>query len=119
MTQKKGNWRKDLMVETHGHHFGFHIGRMLVTERYKYIWNDRDMDELYDLYLDPFELHNLIYDSRYSGILENMQIRLNDWRLNTGDIIERRFIKKKMLGMTHRLKAKKIKKILKVAAHNS
>ncbi len=104
------DWRDDLMIETHGHHFRLHIGRSIVTKRYKYIWNDRDMDELYDLDEDPYELNNLIYKSEYSEILGNMKMRLADWRRKVGDSVKRDMIKKKMLGITHRLRAKNIPK---------
>ncbi|MEZ4676718.1 MAG: hypothetical protein R2932_21080 [Caldilineaceae bacterium] len=40
-------WRDDLMVQTFGHGFGiFHMGRALITERYKYVDNDDQLHEL-------------------------------------------------------------------------
>ena len=62
---KDDEWRDDLMCETNGH-MSIHIGRMVVTDRYKYIFNERDKDELYDLKEDPFELKNLIDDQKYA-----------------------------------------------------
>ncbi|MHA2185142.1 MAG: sulfatase-like hydrolase/transferase, partial [Promethearchaeota archaeon] len=57
-------WRDDLMCETNGH-FTITIGRMIVTDRYKYIYNDEDKDEIYDLKEDPFELDNVVDDQNY------------------------------------------------------
>jgi uncharacterized sulfatase len=65
------------MCETNGH-LSIHIGRMLVIDRYKYIFNDRDMSELYDLKQDPYEMNNLINDEGYAEILADMKIRLKN-----------------------------------------
>jgi arylsulfatase A-like enzyme len=86
-------WREDLMCETNGH-LSIHIGRMLVTDRYKYIFNDRDMDELYDLKQDPYEMNNLINDEGYAEILADMKIRLKKWRQKTNDTMTRKRIRK-------------------------
>jgi arylsulfatase A-like enzyme len=90
-------WEKDLMIETHGL-FHRHVGRMIVTNRYKYIWNDGDMDELYDLKDDPFELNNLISKDKYSEILEDLKRRLNVWRQKTNDNITIRMMRRNHLG---------------------
>jgi arylsulfatase A-like enzyme len=89
-------WREDLMCETHGH-WTNHIGRLVVTGRYKYIFNDEDMDELYDLKEDPFELKNLINNKEYKDIIYDMKRRLNCWRQKTGDNINKNLIKGKKL----------------------
>jgi len=66
-------WPDDLMRETHRHHWEKIVGRSLVTRRYlysgyrfleipSYVRESDDltnMDELYDLDGDPFQLHNL------------------------------------------------------------
>ena len=77
-------WREDLMCETNGC-FSVHLGRVLLTDRYKYVWNYRDMNELYDLKEDPYELNNLISERKYFDIMEKMIARLNKWRQETGD----------------------------------
>ena len=51
------DWREDLMMQTHGHPNSF-LGRVIVYDKYKYVWNWDDMDGLYDLKADPFELKN-------------------------------------------------------------
>jgi arylsulfatase A-like enzyme len=93
LTDPDANWREDLMCETNGH-FNIHIGRMLITDRYKYIFNDRVMDELYDLHEDPFEMKNLIHEKDYAGIIDNMKTRLAKWRQETNDKLTRKEIRK-------------------------
>lgn len=75
-------WRDDLMCETHGHQKD-HIGRLLVTDRFKYIANQGQMDELYDLEKDPYELLNLINDPAQEDVLSDMKARLADWQCKT------------------------------------
>ena len=72
------------MCETHGHHED-HIGRLVVTSRYKYVANQGQTDELYDLVKDPYELVNLIDDSAYKENLSHLKARLADWQRKTGD----------------------------------
>jgi arylsulfatase A-like enzyme len=91
VTQKDVQWREDLMCETHGH-WTNHVGRLIATKRYKYIWNEDHIDELYDLEVDPFELKNLINDKEYKDILDDMKARLNNWRIKTGDNIRKSMI---------------------------
>ncbi|MBD3254126.1 MAG: sulfatase-like hydrolase/transferase [Candidatus Lokiarchaeota archaeon] len=87
-------WKNDLMVETHGT-FHLHVGRMVVTTQYKYIWNDEDLDELYDLKDDPYELNNLIKNPDYYEILEDMKKRLIEWRKHTKDNLTKKALKRR------------------------
>ena len=90
-TKQDINWRGDIMCETHGH-YTKHLGRVIITDQYKYIWNDGDMDELYDLKLDPFQLNNLINKAYYGNILIDMKARLKRWKEKTGDNITKNMI---------------------------
>ncbi|NVM55065.1 MAG: sulfatase-like hydrolase/transferase [Candidatus Helarchaeota archaeon] len=90
------NWREELMVQTHGHLIP-HLGRLVVTDRYKYVWNEGDMDELYDLKEDPFEMKNLSKIEKYSKVLLDMKNRLKIVRKKSGDFIERGMIKGRRL----------------------
>ncbi len=96
ITKKDAEWEEDLMCETHGH-LTSRLGRLLVTERYKYIYNERDLDELYDIQEDPFELKNLISDENYSEILIDLKSRLQKWRDKTSDTITLRDVRKDRL----------------------
>jgi arylsulfatase A-like enzyme len=86
-------WREDLMCETHGH-FHIHLGRALIKDQYKYIYNERELDELYDLKNDPYELNNLIHQKDYAHVVENMKLRLKNWRDKTNDTMKKRAIHK-------------------------
>ncbi|MCX7011389.1 MAG: sulfatase-like hydrolase/transferase [Candidatus Sumerlaeota bacterium] len=78
------DWRDDLLCETHGHAEDV-LGRLVVTERYKYVHNEGDMDELYDLRNDVYELNNLIDSSAHRDVLADMRERLAKWRERTKD----------------------------------
>jgi len=91
-SQKSTDWREDLMCQTHGHPFS-HLGRLVVTDGYKYVYNESDMDELYDLKEDPYELNNLIDDKDQAEVLADMKARLKNWREKTGDRVEKYMIK--------------------------
>ncbi|MCP4763815.1 MAG: sulfatase-like hydrolase/transferase [archaeon] len=110
------SWREDLMLETHGH-FHTHLARMIVWDKYKYIWNDGDMDELYDLKGDPYEMDNLIMNETYKDLIEDMKIRLKKWRDKSGDDVEDYMLQKGFFGIIKPLnrdakkpKTKKMKK---------
>jgi len=90
-------WKEEQFVETHGH-FTTIVGRALITERYKYIYNEGYMDELYDLKEDPYELNNLIDREDYNDILKDMKTRLQSWRDITNDDITFDMIKGKKLN---------------------
>jgi arylsulfatase A-like enzyme len=78
-------WRDDLMCETHGHGED-HIGRLVVTDRRKYVANRGQMDELYELESDPYELVNLVGDPAHEDVLSDMRARLAEWQRRTGDV---------------------------------
>ena len=83
-TGKASQWREDVMCETHGHGEE-HIGRLVVTDRYKYVANRGQMDELYDLANDPYELVNLIDDPEHKDVPSEMKARLSEWQRKTAD----------------------------------
>lgn len=83
-TGESESWRDDLMCETHGHGED-HIGRLVVTDRLKYVANQGQMDELYDLESDPYEMENLVDDPAHRGVLSDMESRLSEWQRKTGD----------------------------------
>lgn len=59
------SWRKQIYAESFGHHIP-HRARVLIEERYKYVRNEGQIEELYDLVCDPYELHNLALDQEYA-----------------------------------------------------
>ena len=55
------------------------------TDRYKYVWNMQDVDELYDLRDDPVEMNNLAGDPRYASVESDLSERVRAWLKKTGD----------------------------------
>jgi arylsulfatase A-like enzyme len=49
---------------------------MVVTDRYKYVFNGFDQDELYDLTADPAELHNEIENPSHRAQAADLRRRL-------------------------------------------
>jgi len=80
----KVDWREDIMCETNGH-ITKHLGRALIHNQYKYVYNEKDLDELYNLEEDPYELRNLIKNSEYKELISDMKNKLEKWRNKTDD----------------------------------
>jgi len=59
--------------------------RLVVDDRFKYTWNQGDLDELYDLQADPYEINNRIHDPDYGHERERLQKRLRRWMEETED----------------------------------
>jgi arylsulfatase A-like enzyme len=72
------DWRNEVVSTYNGQQFGLYTQRMLRNNRWKYIWNLTDVDELYDMENDPDELNNLIYDEKSKGLLSTLRKQLYD-----------------------------------------
>ena len=68
--------RKYAMVTYNGQQFGLYTQRMIRNEKYKYVWNPTDIDELYDMQNDPCELKNLSNDPEYAEVLKKLRLDL-------------------------------------------
>ena len=68
--------RKYAMVTYNGQQFGLYTQRMIRNEKYKYVWNPTDMDELYDMENDPAELVNLALCQEYGDVLKTLRADL-------------------------------------------
>ena len=77
--------RRAVVSSANGQQFGFFNSRMLRDDRYKYVWNLTDIDELYDLQSDPGELCNLIADTAYAQRISDMRRLLRDELITHGD----------------------------------
>lgn len=77
-------WRDAIVCETHGH-WGNHLGRALITPDYKFIFNEYQLNELYCLKSDPWELNNLAVKEAYQPLVGEMIERLRRWAKETGD----------------------------------
>ena len=62
--------------------------------KYVYHWMSQDVDELYNLEVDPGELKNLYVDETYQTMVEEMRRLIIDWAQSTGhryaDLIARK-----------------------------
>ncbi len=68
--------RSEVVCTSNGQQFGLYTTRCLRTDRWKYVWNLTDVDELYDLDEDPGEKHNLIGLPEQSTRIADMRHRL-------------------------------------------
>ncbi len=70
-------WRDTMFTQTNGNEI-YGIQRGVFDNKWKYVFNAFDFDELYDLENDPHELHNLAEDPKYADILREMCLKM--WR---------------------------------------
>jgi arylsulfatase A-like enzyme len=79
-------WPRDsAYAEFHGSHMGLYSMRLLRTERWSYVYNPNDIDELYDNLADPAQLHNLAGDGAHRATLEGLRRRMVEWMRDTED----------------------------------
>ncbi len=84
--EKDVKWREDLMCETAGHGYVERInGRMLVHKNFKLVKFEGQIDEMYDLEKDPYELNNIASLPEYQEIKDDLVTRLRNWQAKTGD----------------------------------
>lgn len=79
-------WREDLMCETAGHGYVERIhGRMYVKDNYKLVTFEGQIDELYDLDKDLYELDNLANKEEYKDKVIEMKKGLIKCQEKTND----------------------------------
>lgn len=78
------NWRQEITAEFHGHHFPY-PQRMIRTERYKLVVNPVDVNELYDLQEDPYELLNRYDHPELAPVRQALMSRLYELLRDRGD----------------------------------
>lgn len=76
--------------------------KMVRTQRWKYVHDSMavgatltsgsdggpgEVDELYDLENDPWELHNLAHEPKYGAVVSDMRLKLADWMIATEDYL--------------------------------
>ena len=79
-----GEWWPEAYAEMQGQRFAYQQ-RVLWQEKWKYVFNTFDDDELYDLEADPHEVHNLAGEPAHRTILERMAARMWEIIRETGD----------------------------------
>jgi len=90
--------RNDIYCQYFGTESGAYSQRMLRSERYKYVFNPTDLDELYDLETDPGELTNRIDDPALAPTLAHLRQRLWDWMKSVKDPLGNRWTEVELLG---------------------
>lgn len=75
------------------------------TDRYKYIynWGIWDINELYDLEKDPYEMNNLIRDPEYQDVAKKLKKQMWDWLEETkGMKIPLKRVNRKRIDLPYR-----------------
>jgi len=78
------DWRQEIVAEFHGHHFPY-SQRMIRDDRYKLVYNPESINELYDLQVDPDELHNVYPAPTYRDVRDDLETRLYQELVRRGD----------------------------------
>jgi arylsulfatase A-like enzyme len=87
LEDKEHTVRDIVYSEYNGQQFGLYTQRMVRDRKYKYIWNATDIDELYDLQEDPWELVNRVDDTRLEKIQKQLRRKLFTQFTASGDRI--------------------------------
>lgn len=78
---------RQYMVCTTNGHFSDTRARTVYFGDYKYTYYTNDIDELYNLKEDPFEMTNLIFEKDKQGIINLMKNMLYNWQIEQRDNI--------------------------------
>jgi hypothetical protein len=78
------DWEDAILCVSYGCEF-FCTQRLLITKRYKYVFNGFDCDEMYDLKQDPHELHNVLQDESYAPVRAELRGKLYELMNRFGD----------------------------------
>lgn len=79
--EKIESWRTEIYTQTNGNEI-YGIQRAVWNDKWKYVFNSFDYDELYDLEQDPGEMHNLLAGTRdvtkspYGHLVREMWMKL-------------------------------------------
>ena len=77
-TNPEVQWRNQVYSESFGHHLP-HRAQVMADKRYKYVRNRDQMEELYDLETDPYEMTNLALMEEYKPLLEKKRALLDQF----------------------------------------
>lgn len=80
-------YRAEAYAEMHGNAYNW-TQRIYWSERYKYVFNTFDYDELYDLETDPHEMTNLAEDPEYQDVKLEHSRRLWEILVETDDRLQ-------------------------------
>jgi len=80
----RADWEDAILCVSYGCEF-FVTQRMVITDRFKYVFNGFDYDEMYDLEKDPDELYNVVEDGSYAGARSELRAKLYELMNRFGD----------------------------------
>jgi arylsulfatase A-like enzyme len=78
-------WPETVVTECSGIGSILFSQRMIRKKDIKYVFNCGDVDELYDLASDPYEMDNKIEQEAYQSIVQEMRQALYDWMIENND----------------------------------
>jgi arylsulfatase A-like enzyme len=70
-----GPWRDDILCAYYGGEY-LYTQRIGITQRFKYVFNGFDFDEMYDLERDPDEMRNVVGVTEYAKWTGDMRARM-------------------------------------------
>ncbi len=72
---ERTDWKDHILSAFYGGEF-LYTQRMVITGRYKYVFNGFDFDECYDLAEDPDELHNCAGKDSHNAVVNDLRARM-------------------------------------------
>ena len=86
------SWPKNLFMEYNGDQGRGAYWRAIISDtkegRFKYIYTEDDIDELYDITADPLEKHSIVGEPPYATLRADLRNRLFRWMVDTGDFLK-------------------------------
>jgi arylsulfatase A-like enzyme len=80
----RNDWADEILCAYYGGEF-LYTQRMAITDRFKYVFNGFDFDELYDLKNDPSEMRNQVDNPEFRVHTDEMRERLYTLMNRFGD----------------------------------
>jgi arylsulfatase A-like enzyme len=77
-------WRDAIFFQTNGNET-YGIQRSILTDRWRFVYNGFDYDELYDLESDPGQMKNLADDTAYEDVKKEMYTRIWKFGFDHGE----------------------------------
>jgi arylsulfatase A-like enzyme len=81
---QRSDWRSEILGAYYGGEF-LYTQRLAISDRFKYVFNGFDIDELYDLERDPEEMHNVVNAPEYKRYADDMRARMYELMARFGD----------------------------------
>lgn len=90
------DWPEVVVTECSGLEHIMATQRMIRKDHWKYVFNGGDLEELYNLEEDPYEMKNLALTSEHKETLQMMRKALGDWFEKHDDMLLKQFSRMKL-----------------------